>query len=287
VTIPAIEIGGSHVSAAVVHPSGAVGPISRAPLDGSADAATLLDAIIAVAARIRAPHARWGVAIPGPFDYETGMGRFHDVGKFEQLSGIDVGAALRAGLQPPPTGVHFVNDAIAFALGEWASGPARGGRRVVALTLGTGIGSAFLDGGRPVTTGPWVPPQGRADLLTSRGRPLEYLVSTRAILAAYRDQHGPALGVAGIAQRAEAGDPVAGRVFIDAYRTLGAALAPYIHAFQAEVLVIGGGISAAWPLIEPPLRAGLGTQGLPIVRAADTEASALRGAAVSVLHGGA
>jgi len=282
VTIPAIEIGGSHVSAAVVHPSGALGPISRAKLDGSADAATLLDAILTVAARIKAPHARWGVAIPGPFDYETGMGRFHDVGKFEQLNGIDVGAALRAGLQPPPTGVHFVNDAIAFALGEWASGPAQGGRRLAALTLGTGIGSAFLDGGRPVTTGPWVPPQGRVDLLTAQGRPLEDLVSTRAILAAYRDQHGPAvLGVAGIARRAEAGDPLAGRVLVDAYRTLGAALAPYIHAFQTEILVIGGGISAAWPLIEPPLRAGLGTQNLPIVRAPDTETSALRGAAVA------
>jgi glucokinase len=286
-TIPAIEIGGSHVSAAVVHPSGAVGPVARAPIDGTADAATLLGAITAVAARIGAPRARWGIAIPGPFEYTTGIGRYHGVGKFEKLNGVDVGAALRAGLQPPPSGVHFVNDAIAFALGEWASGPARGGRRVAALTLGTGIGSAFLNDGRPVTTGPSVPPQGRADLLTNQGRPLEELVSTRAILTAYQSQGGPAVtSVADIAHRADTGDPLAKHVLLDAYRILGETLAPYIHAFQAAVLVIGGGISAAWSLIEPPLRAGLGTGDLRIVQAPDTEASALRGAAISVLHGG-
>jgi glucokinase len=286
VIIPAIEIGGSHVSAAIVHPSGAVGPVARASIDGTADAATFLDAITAVAARIDAPYARWGVAIPGPFEYEAGIGRYHGVGKFEKLNGVDVGAALRAGLQPKPIGVHFVNDAIAFALGEWASGPVQGKRRVAALTLGTGIGSAFLDGGRPVTTGQSVPPQGRADLLTNHGKPLEELVSARAILTDYQRQGGPAVAsVAGIAQRAATGDSLAEHVLVNAYRILGETLAPYIHAFQAEALVIGGGISAAWPLIEPPLRAGLGTRDLPIVQAPDTEASALRGAAIATRYG--
>jgi glucokinase len=287
VTIPAIEIGGSHVSAALVHPTGAVGPVARAAIDGAADATTLLDAITAVAGRIGASHARWGVAVPGPFEYEAGIGRYHNVGKFEKLNGVDVGAALRAGLRPMPAGVHFVNDAIAFALGEWTSGPAQGGRRVAALTLGTGIGSAFLEGGKPVTTGPSVPPQGRADLLTHHGRPLEDLVSTRAILATYRGQSGPAVAsVAEIAQRADAGDPLANHVLEDAYRVLGETLAPYILAFQADVLVIGGGISEAWGLIEPPIRTGLGSRDLPIIQALDTEASALRGAAISVLHNG-
>jgi glucokinase len=285
-TIPAIEIGGSHVSAALVHPSGELGPVARAPIDGADDVATLLAAITTVAARIDAPVARWGIAIPGPFDYEAGIGRYQGVGKFESLNGVDVGAALRAGFQPPPSGVHFVGDAIAFALGEWTSGPAQGRRRMAALTLGTGVGSAFLDDGHPVTTGPSVPPEGRADLLTAQGGPLEDLVSTRAILADYRRQGDPTTpSVADIARRADAGDELARHVFSTAYRALGETLAPYIRAFQAEALVIGGGISAAWHLIEPPLRAGLAAQDLPIVQARDTEASALRGAAISVLHG--
>ena len=63
------------------------------------------------------------------------------------------------------------------------------------------------------------------------------------------------------------------------YRTLGDVLAPYIDAFRPEILVVGGGISAAWPLIEPSLRAGLHNDSVPIVQSADTETSALRGAA--------
>jgi glucokinase len=286
VTVPALEIGGSHVSAAAVAPSGAVGPVARAGIDGSADAATLLGAIIAVAAQVATPGPIWGIAIPGPFDYEAGVGRYRDVGKFEALDGVDVGAALRAGLNPAPGGMHFVNDAIAFALGEWGSGPAHGLSRVVALTLGTGIGSAFLDGGRPVTTGSSVPPEGRADLLTSSGRPLEDIVSTRGLLAAGRGRGMTVTSVAGIARRAAAGDCLATDVLATAYHTLGATLSPYIHAFQAEVLVLGGGMSAARALIEPPLREGLNARDLLITYSPGTEASALRGAAIAVRRAG-
>ena len=276
--------------------SGAVGPISRAALDRNADAATLLDTISAVASRIGAdPGSAWGIAIPGPFDYDAGVGRYQGVGKFEELNGVDIGAALRAGVRPSPASTHFVGDAIAFALGEWTSGPARGRGRIAALTLGTGVGSAFLIDGRPVTSGPEVPPEGRVDLLAKDGQGLEELASGRAIVAAYQRLAGvqadgeqvagiQVAGVAEIAHRAEAGERLAWRVLDDAYRTLGAVVAPYVEAFRPEILVVGGGISAAWTLIEPSLRAGIGDARLPVVRAADTEASALRGAAAVVLR---
>ena len=287
-TTPAIEIGGSHVSAALVDASGTVGPIRRAPLDRNADAATLLGTITAAASRIGAgPGSAWGVAIPGPFDYGAGIGRYRSVGKFENLNGIDVGAALKAGVRPSPSSVHFMGDAIAFALGEWRSGPARGRARIAALTLGTGIGSAFLIDGRPVTTGPAVPPEGRVDLLTKDGQGLEELVSGRAVLDAYRRLSGvPAPSVAEVAHRAQTGDQLAGRVLECSYRTLGDVLAPYIDAFRPEILVVGGGISAAWLLIEPSLRAGLRNDYIPIVQSADTEVSALRGAAAAVPDAG-
>ena len=281
---PAIEIGGSHVSAALVDSSGTVGPICRAPLDRNADAATLLNTVTAVASRIgAAPGAAWGAAVPGPFDYDAGIGRYRGVGKFEALNGVDVGAALTAGVHPAPAGVRFVGDAIAFALGEWTSGPACGRTRIAALTLGTGIGSAFLVAGRPLTSGPSVPPEGRADLLARDGQGLEELVSGRAVLAAYQHLNGsPATSVADVVRRAQSGDRFAGSVLDRAYRTLGEMLGPYLGAFGPEILVVGGGISAAWPLIEPSLRAGLGSVHVPIVQTADTEASALRGAAAAV-----
>ena len=55
--------------------------------------------------------------------------------------------------------MQFLNDADAFGLGEWWTGRQRGARRIVAATLGTGFGSAFLADGR-VVHGPGIPPGG-------------------------------------------------------------------------------------------------------------------------------
>ena len=282
--VPVIEIGGSHATAALVDPvGGAVHRIHRGPLTDSADAETLLTSIADVASRIDGPaEVVWGVAIPGPFDYPAGIGRFTNVGKFEALNGIHIGQRLRHLITPHPAALRFLNDAMAFGLGEWHWGAAREHDRVAGITLGTGVGSTFLHAGRAVTTGPDVPPEGRADLLTIAGKPLEDTMSTRALTAAHRRAGGrPDAGVAEITALAADGDRIARAVVDHACRSLGSALAPWLSRFEATVLVVGGGISAAWPVIEPPLREGLASvPGLALVRSEDTEASALRGAAL-------
>ncbi|MFE7578134.1 ROK family protein, partial [Streptomyces sp. NPDC057521] len=93
--VPVLEIGGTHVTAAVIDTASArPAPLTvvREPVPADAPAGELLDAIAAAGARAEAPAgAHWGVAIPGPFDYETGVGRFRGIGKFEALHGVDVG----------------------------------------------------------------------------------------------------------------------------------------------------------------------------------------------------
>jgi glucokinase len=230
--------------------------------------------------------------MPGPFDYDKGIGRFHDVAKFAALNGVDVGSALRAALPTPPARIAFVNDASAFAIGEWVGGAAQGAGRVVGITLGTGVGSGFLDHGHIVSAGPDVPPSGYAHLLRINGRPLEDVVSRRAIIAAYQSATGSGTGgllavdVDTIAQRAADGDAVALSVFDRAIGALGDALRPWLIRFCADVLVVGGGMAASWEIIEPPLRdsllhAGTGPAwtGGTIVHSRDTEESNLVGAA--------
>jgi glucokinase len=280
-----LEIGGSHVTAAQVEPlQGTVLRRTRAALWSGGTAEALLAAITATATELGAPAgAVWGAAVPGPFDYARGLARYKDVGKFDALNGVDVGGALREAIVPRPAGFRFLGDAIAFGLGEWAYGAARGHHRAAAITLGTGVGSAFLDGGRPVTTGPDVPPEGRADLLSIGGRPLEETVSTRAVVAAYKAAGGhPCETAAHVTAAAATGDARAVRIVEQAYNELGRALAPFLHRFGASVLVVGGGISAAWELISGPLDEGLragGARELPVVTSPDTETSALLGTA--------
>jgi glucokinase len=290
---PAMEIGGSHVAAAMVDlAAGALEPGSsrRKDLDAYGGADEILGQVLACGAGLPAgPGERWGVALPGPFDYDRGIARYAGVGKFEALYGTDVGKALTAGLPGPPGSVAFLNDAEAFAWGEWLFGSAQGYDRCVFLTLGTGIGSAFLADGTVQRSGPGVPPNGEVHFLLIEGQPLEEVVSTRAIDQEYTRRTGAAArGGAEVARVARAGDMAAAAVLNSAFRHLGAALRPYLAIFAPQVIVVGGAMTGSWDLIGPPFKAGLYGHGdetpealrdLSITLAAHLADAALLGAA--------
>jgi glucokinase len=290
---PVLEIGGTHVSAALVDTTRwctVEGTVSRSCLRSDGTVADILADIVMAAGRLGSlKGSKLGIAMPGPFDYERGIGRFRDVGKFDALNGVNVKRPLLAVLHERPDDISFVNDATAFAIGEWVSGAAKGASRMVAITLGTGVGSTFLADGRPVTSGPDVPPDGFVHVLRIDDRPLEDVVSRRAIVAAYRSavaQNGSELDVHDIARLAADGEAAARSALNTAFRALGVALAPWLVSFAAEVLVVGGGISAAWDQIAPPLREGLADPRLAkswradnVICSNDTEESSLVGAA--------
>ncbi|MFE0106664.1 ROK family protein [Streptomyces sp. NPDC059009] len=287
--IPVLDIGGTHVSAALVDADRArVTHRVRRPLDARGTAADILGAVVRCATELEAPEGElWGVAIPGPFDYDKGIARFEGVGKFDTLYGIDVRSVLLDTVRPRPADVLFLNDAHAFALGEWGAGAARGHRRCVGITLGTGVGSAFLADGAVRREGAGVPPQGRMDLVEHEGRGLEASVSRRAILERY-GQDGVAargLDVRDVAARARAGEKRARRVLEDTLTTLGAVLAPYIRGFDASVLVVGGAMAASWDLVGPALGSGLGDTPVRALAAELGPDAALIGAARHVAAG--
>jgi glucokinase len=285
-----LEIGGTHVTAALVDlDSGVVlpGTVERDPLNPAGSAHELLSAIVACGRGLSVGAGdRWGVAIPGPFDYDRGIGLFANVGKFEALCGVDIRDALAAGLPGPPGSVTFLNDADAFLWGEWQFGAAAGHDRCVGLTLGTGIGSAFIADGELRHGGTGVPPEGRVDLLRIGGLALEDVVSARAIEKAYRERTGMVPdSTAYIAGRARTGDRVAAAVLRSSFEQLGGVLRPWLQEFGASVLVIGGSMTGSWDLIGPALLQGLRSGGETVLErltasvAARPEHAALLGAA--------
>lgn len=298
---PVLEVGGTHVTAALVAGDGPDGggwnvlrsTVTRASLDAHGTAEAILATLADAAASLGSGHNNtWGVAVPGPFDYEAGIARYRDVGKFDQLRDHDVRASLSGLMTPAPRTLVFLNDADAFGIGEYAIGTAGNHERSVCITLGTGIGSSFLDHGVPVKGGPSVPPDGSAYLLRHGGLPLEDTVSRRAIRAAYAASAGSDAAtepdtvpdVREIAEAARNGNTTAARVLHDAFSAMGQALAGYLDSFNAETLIIGGSIAQSWDLVEPAIRRGiaqarpaLGT--LPLVRAERAEDAGLIGTA--------
>ncbi len=257
--IPVLEVGGTHVTAARVDPDGwQVSAVTRSVLHADGSAEQLLDELAGAAAGLDVPAgAAWGIAMPGPFDYAGGIAQYTGVGKFEGLTGVDVRSALYEMLPERPGSISFINDASAFLIGEWLIGTARGSTRCAAMTLGTGIGSAFLDRGSVVDSGPSVPPQAEVHLIDHDGMPLEDWVSRRALRRAYAEASGQDVDVRELAELARAGDEAARAAFSRGFLVLGEVIGPWLERFGIDQLVVGGSISYAWDLIEKPLHSGL------------------------------
>ena len=91
--------------------------------DGSAD--DIIGTIAKCAATLtHLGGATLTLAMPGPFDYQHGIGRYEGVAKFDSLNGVDVRAALFDALPDSPAAIEFLNDADAFGIGEWVRGAA-------------------------------------------------------------------------------------------------------------------------------------------------------------------
>jgi glucokinase len=290
--IPILEVGGSHVTAAWIDARAwSVDQAVRREMDGHLDSDALIREFVSAAEELQAPTgADWGVAMPGPFDYLNGVAHYTGVGKFDNLNGVDVRAELTRLLPGRPGSVSFINDASAFLVGEWLAGAARGADRSAGLTLGTGVGSAFLADGVVIDDGSDVPPEAEVHLLGYQDLPLEDWVSRRAIRRRYAEDSGRTddPDVREIADLARDGDVVASEIFRAAFTILGEVVGPWMHRFGAEVIVLGGSISRSWDLIETPLHTGLSvTADVPIRLAEDAERSALLGAAYPALRSSA
>jgi predicted NBD/HSP70 family sugar kinase len=247
--VGALEIGGTHVSAGRVDlaqyrldPPG----IRRFSLGTESSREALLGTISRAAREVRLPEiTRWGVAVPGPFDYEGGVSKIRGVAKLDRLYGVDLRDRLSRdlGLERPQQ-VRFLNDAQAFVLGEWWAGAAKGHARAMGVTLGTGLGSGFLADGEIVVSGRDIPPEARLDLIPFRAGVVEDVLSSRGIVAAY----GRKVEVAEIARRAREGESAAVALFGDFGSALGEFLKPWVVRFAPTCLVFGGSITRAWDL---------------------------------------
>jgi glucokinase len=246
------DVGGSHISAAVFHREtcrldGIVS--AQYPSDPSLD--TFLDAIHALGTRASAGQSGIlgaALAMPGPFDYKAGVSWMRH--KLPYLYGIDLRRSLASRFGWEPFQVRFLNDAAAYLLGEISAGSARGICRVVGITLGTGIGSAFAVDGQIVRNGHGVPPGGEIWNVPYQGGILEDQISTRALQERFKERTGRALEVSAIAASA-ADDPAAEEVFTEFGLRLGVALRAVLAAFGPQAVVLGGGISRSAHLFLP------------------------------------
>ena len=273
------DIGGTHIGCCAVNRRSkqiARGSFVDAKVDSKAAKASILEAWANALQHVieTLPDnsvAGIAFAMPGPFDYRAGVAKFADTDKYESLYRVDVSTELCKILNMHVP-MRFINDATAFAVGTASYGAGRGYGRIAAVTLGTGIGSAFIENGIPVTRGENVPKHGCVWHLPYRDSIADDYISTRWFEQQFAVLTGQArAGVKVIAQLANEDSEVA-EIFRRYGTNLAEILIPWISSFCAEALIIGGNVAAAARHFAPALTDALTVSGHRI----DVEVCSLR-----------
>jgi glucokinase len=229
-----------------------------------------------------------GIGIPGLYDPAAGTTRFL-VNVPGAWAGRPMAGPVGAALDLPAS---LINDARAFGLAELRLGAARGAASMIGLTLGTGIGGVIAIDGRVHLGHDGTGGELGHQTLEPDGPPCG--CGNRGCLEAFTraDRIAEACGTAtaeAAMEAARAGDPTAVAGLRVVGRYLGIGIASMIVVITPDVVVIGGGISAAFDLLRPPIEAELRervhTTALDLVRLVPAELGTWAGAIGAAIHG--
>jgi glucokinase len=279
-----IDLGGTELRAAVVADDGQILAHARTATAAMDGPAAVIGQMAELVAQITQGHSIAGVGIgsPGPLDAANGivvhaptLRGWHHV-PLAQL------AAARFGLP-----VRIDNDANVAALAEWRFGVGRGLRHIVYVTVSTGIGGGVILDGKLL--------HGRCSLASEIGHmtiteaPIpcacgglgcwEALASgsalgrraTEAARAAPSSDLGRLLAegrvtAQDVARLAEAGDAIAAALLHEEAGYLGIGFANLLHLYAPDMIVVGGGVSACLPAMQPEIARVIQRRAMPAYR---------------------
>jgi len=197
-----------------------------------------------------------GIGAPGIIDVEKGF--IYYLPNIPGWERYPLQSILKKSLKLP---VFIDNDANAFALAESRFGAAKGKKRAIFLTLGTGLGGAvicdgkLLEGKTSAAELGHVPINPKGKLCGCGGRGcIETYVGNRYLLSHYKrlkKNKTKVKEVKQLFQRGLAGEKEALIVWKEFSHNLGKFLAGMINVFNPQVIIFGGGVSGAFKLFKP------------------------------------
>lgn len=268
-----IDIGGTKIAGALVDESGTIVREARVPTPAT-DGDDIIDAVVALVEELTegAEAIGVGVAAAGFIDAEQST-----IVYAPNISWRN--EPLKAKLEARiPLPVIIENDANAAGWAEFKFGAGRGSKHMVMLTIGTGVGGAVIADSRLLRGGFGIAgelghirvvPNGLLCGCGAHGCIEQYGSGTALLKAArqladagtdegatlrnLRDQAGELSGEQ-VYEAILGGDPGALRLLRELGKWLGEAVASLTAVLDPQVVVIGGGVSAAGDLLLDPIR---------------------------------
>jgi glucokinase len=257
-----VDLGGTNLRAASVDRNGAMlQKISGTTgLGGNRDA-VIQDMVHSIKElKTRHPGDRLsgvGIGVPGFILMETGV--IVGSNNLPQFDGFPVRDEIEHRLG---TQVILENDANAAAMGEKWMGAGRHVNDLILLTLGTGIGGGIISGGRILHGSVGMAGELGHMTVDPTGNPcgcgnygcLEKHASATAIVAMARLLSlGDRLTSEDVYNLAVSGDKKAKMIFHTVGRSLGIAVGTLVNIFNFPLVLLSGGVLAAWDQFAPPM----------------------------------
>ena len=264
-----VDLGGTGIKAGVVNEQGEIPSTGSTPAMIErpyeaiiADIAALCERVTAEAGCTMADIAGIGVGVPGICDPKTGVIPFcTNLGWHE----VPFVAEMHKHIDKP---VRVDNDATVAGLAESVAGVSAGSQASVFITLGTGVGGGIIINGRPYSGAHGVGSEIGHMILKMDGEPctcgnqgcFERYASATAIIrearrAALKHPESAMMAACGgdpekinakiVIDAAKANDPTALEVFGGYVWGLAHGIVSIINVIDPEVIVLGGGVSAA------------------------------------------
>ena len=281
-TLLGVDIGGTKIACGVVDAAnGTVLLQNRTATLAAEGGAAVLQRAIALAQRTLAAAKERG--IPAPVAVGVGAGGQIDADAGVVLSATDVlprwaGTPLKRAFGAAcnlPVAVD--NDVNALAVGESCYGEGRGWGNLIYLALGTGVGGAFLSGGRLHQSRVGVSGEMGHLILIPDGLPCtcggfgcwEQYVSGPALLRQFHELGGDPLLIEGytLSEMAQSdADGPAARAIAQTAQSLGIGLVSLANIFGPDRIILGGGMMALGEMLLGPARRIVAQRALPAIR---------------------
>lgn len=210
-----------------------------------------------------------GIGFPGFIDPKTQ--KIAQSPNLPGLNNVDLSADLSQLIQLP---VLVENDALAAAFGEYANQHFAQNTNLIYIGLGTGVGGGLILNGQPFQGDHGVAMEVGHIIVQPNGRMcgcgnsgcMEQYASASGVSESYFEATNQQYNAGEIAALASQGEQAALDAYTLAGKSLAQALAHTLKVVDVKKIVIGGGMSASWGLMQTAFDQQLQQDLIPVLR---------------------